>query len=169
MPVEKAIPADADFWDEWRFVSVEEYNNVYVPAQQRYAAAVNLKEKIEYALNNGIEASDLADEYAVYNNTNSTIEELNKAADSAYDKGRWVEIREYFEDIVEGEQNDVSGVFTNNDFSDGNANGWDITWTAKTKEATNIGYQANKPYTNGEVTIEKFIEAWKENSAPSAC
>lgn len=167
MPVEKAIPADADFWDEWRFVSVEEYNNVYVPAQQRYAAAVNLKEKIEYALNNGIEASDLADEYAVYNNTNSTIEELKKAADSAYDKGRWVEIKEYFEEIVEGEANDVSGVFTNNDFSDGNANGWDITWTAKTKEATNIGYQANKPYTNGEVTIEKFIEAWKENSAPN--
>ena len=164
---EKAFPDGAEFWDEWRFVSVEEYNNVYVPAQQRYAAAVNLKEKIEYALNNGIEASDLADEYAVYNNTESTTEELNKAADSAYDKGRWVEIKEYFEDIVEGEANDVSGVFTNNDFSDGNANGWDITWTAKTKEATNIGYQANQPYTNGEVKIEKFIEAWKENSAPN--
>lgn len=167
MPVEKAIPADADFWDEWRFVSVEEYTNVYVPAQQRYAAAVNLKEKIEYALNNGIEAEELAEQFAVYNNLESTTEELNKAAEAAYDKGRWVEIKEFFEDIVDGEQNDVSGVFTNNDFSDGSANGWDITWTANSKEATNIGYQANSDYTYGEVTLHQFIEAWKNNSDPN--
>ena len=159
MDPELAFPAGAPFWDEWQFVSVAEYE-AYKEKAAIYLAAENLKAQIESAMEKGIEASALADEFEVYNNTSSSIEELKKAADAAYDKGRWVEIAEYFENIEEGEKNDVSGVFTNSDFSSGNANGWDITYTANSTAASNIGYQGAS-YTNGDVTISGFIEAWK--------
>ncbi|MDE5740564.1 MAG: hypothetical protein K2H92_09715, partial [Bacteroidaceae bacterium] len=161
MDPELAFPAGAPFWDEWQFVSVAEYE-AYKEKAAIYLAAENLKAQIESAMEKGIEASALADEFEVYNNTSSSIEELKKAADAAYDKGRWVEIAEYFENIEEGEKNDVSGVFTNPDFSSGNANGWDITYTANSTAASNIGYQGAS-YTNGDVTISGFIEAWKAN------
>ena len=166
LDAELAFPEGSAFWDEWRFVSVEEYTNVYIPELERYLAAVNLKEKIEYALGNEIPAADLADYYAVYNNLNSTTEELQEAAAAAYDKGRWPEIKEYFENIEQGEKNDVSGVFVNPDFETGNVDGWDITYTANSAEATNIGYQGREGgYTNGDVTVNKFIEAWKDDGA----
>jgi hypothetical protein len=168
LDAELAFPEGSAFWDEWRFVSVEEYTNVYIPELERYLAAVNLKEKIEYALGNEIPAADLADYYAVYNNLSSTTEELEQAAAAAYDMGRWPEIKEYFENIEQGEKNDVSGVFVNPDFETGNVNGWDITWKGDTDEASNIGYQGKEGgYTNGDVTINKFIEAWKKNAAPN--
>ena len=168
------ITADETFYDEWAAVSFEAYQTYYdfINSEEgkdmvaRYTAAQTLKAQILGAQEKGISASTLADEYAVYNNLESTVEELNAAAASAYDKGRWVEIAPYFENVVQGEKNDVSGVFVNNDFSAGNANGWDITYTRGSTEATNIGYQG-ATYTNGEVTINGFIEAWKENTAPA--
>jgi len=155
-----------EFWDEWKFVSVETYK-AYVEKMTIYDAAANLKKQIEAAEKKGISTANLADEYAVYNNLNSTLEELTNAAASAYDKGRWTEIAQYFEDVVQGEKNDVSGVFVNNDFSAGNANGWDITYTGNSTEATNIGYQNNASYSNGDVQISGFIEAWKNTSSPN--
>ncbi|MDE6000685.1 MAG: DUF5339 domain-containing protein [Bacteroidaceae bacterium] len=163
MDPELAFPAGAPFWDEWQFVSVAEYE-AYKEKAAIYLAAENLKAQIESAMEKGIEASALADEFEVYNNTSSSIEELKKAADAAYDKGRWVEIAEYFGKIVEGEKNDVSGVFTNPDFETGNVNGWDITYTANSTAATNIGYQhRDGGYNNGDISIVNFIEAWKAN------
>ena len=170
-----------DFYDVWQFVSVSEYE-AYTQKVAAYLAAVDLIEKIEYALENGIAASELADQYAVYNNTNSTLEQLKNAAAAAYDKGRWVEIKEFFENVKQGEKNDVSGVFVNNDFSDGTINGWDITYSGGSTAATNIGYQYSagtsditipetgevvKGYINGEAWISGFIEAWKDTSSPN--
>ena len=171
---EGAISAEETFYDEWAAVSPEAYEKYYafVTSEEGqtmmacYAAAQTLKARILEAQSKGISAANLADEYAVYNNLNSTVEELNAAAAAAYDKGRWVEIAEYFEGITPGEKNDVSGVFVNNDFSAGNANGWDITYTGNSTEATNIGYQG-ATYTNGEVTISGFIEAWKDANSPN--
>lgn len=151
--------------DVWAFVSPEAYE-AWKGAAEIYTAAMNLKEQIDWAKSKGITDAALADEIAVYNNTNSTIEELNNAAASAYDKGRYTEIAQYFDNIIQGEKNDVSGVFVNNDFEAGNANGWDITWKGNSTEATNIGYQGAS-YTNGTVTINKFIEAWKNDAAPA--
>lgn len=149
----------------WAFVSLEEFE-AWKDKGAIYAAAMDLKEQIEWAESKGITESALADEIAVYNNTNSTLDELKAAAASAYDKGRYVEIAVYFDNVIQGEKNDVSGVFVNNDFSSGNANGWDITWQGNSTEATNIGYQSAS-YTNGEVTISGFIEAWKNDAAPA--
>ena len=153
--------------DVWAFVSPEAYE-AWKGAAEIYAAAMNLKEQIEWAKSKGIKESDLADEIAVFNNTNSTIEELNNAAASAYKKGRYTEIAQYFDNIVQGQKNDVSGVFTNNDFESGNVNGWDITWQANTDAATNIGKDPNgTEYKNGDVVVHNFIEAWKSTAAPA--
>lgn len=159
------------FYDEWAAVSKEAYEtwntaskseeNKKVRAQ--YNAAKTLKIAILKAEAVGVATADLAECYAVYNNLNSTIEELEKAAAIAYDKGRWVEIEPIFGDIEEGEENDVSGVFTNPDFSSGDTNGWDITWKANTEGANSVGYQKAE-YKNGDVVITQFIEAWKKDN-----
>ena len=149
----------------WAFVSEEAYA-AWRELAVVYDAAENLKAQIEWAKSNGISDADLAEYQAVYDNSNSTLEELKAAAAAAYDKGRWAEIKEYFENIVQGEKNDVSGVFVNNDFSAGNASGWDITYKASSDEASNIGYQGAS-YSNGEVQISGFIEAWKNESSPN--
>lgn len=172
---EGAIGTDETFYDEWAAVSPEVYEAYYTYINsdetkamiETYAAAQKLKTQIEYAMANGIAASDLADQFAVYNNTSSTIAELEAAAAAAYDKGRWVEIKDVFENVVQGEKNDVSGVFVNPDFENGTADGWDITYTAQSVEATNIGYMGAS-YSNGDVTVSKFIEAWKDDGATPA-
>lgn len=52
----------------------------------------------------------------------------------------------------------ATSLLTNPDFSTGNINGWTCNYTKNTN-VTNIGYQS-ATYTNGDVTINKFIEAW---------
>ncbi|MBQ6751073.1 MAG: hypothetical protein IJR02_15060 [Bacteroidaceae bacterium] len=187
---EGAIGAEETFYSDWAAVSKEVYDEyyVYINSEEtkdmiaRYAAAQTLKANILGAESKGITSANLANEYAVYNNLNSTVEELKAAAAAAYDKGRWVEIEEYFKDVVQGEKNDVSGVFVNNDFSAGNVDGWDITYQGGSKEATNIGYQYSAGtyditipetgevvmgYMNGEAWISGFIEAWKDTNTPN--
>lgn len=62
--------------------------------------------------------------------------------------------------VKEGQFFTITNVFLENaDFSAGNIEGWETNYVAG-QQAQNIGYQGNK-YTNGDVTIEKFIEAWK--------
>ena len=160
------LAADPNASVDWQFIpeaAYDEYQEKVAP----YLAAMHLKEMIEWAMEQGVKAADLAECFAVYNNTNSTVEQLNAAADVAYKKGRFAEIAPYFEHIVQGEKNDVSGVITNNDFSDGTVNGWDITYTANSNEATNIGYQSNSVYSNGDISLNQFIEAWKNTSSPN--
>ena len=65
------------FYDEWKFVSVEAYN-AYLEQQVVYAAAQSLKAAIDKAKeeNPGI---NLSEAESVYNNTSSTIEDLQAA------------------------------------------------------------------------------------------
>ena len=179
--IEGATAFEGEVYDLWQFVAPDEYD-AYTGKVAAYLAAENLKKQIEYAMNNGIAASELADQFAVYNNLESSASELKAAADVAYDKGRWVEIKEYFANITQGEKNDVSGVFVNNDFADGTINGWDITYQGNSTTATNIGYQYSSGtsnitipetgevvlgYINGDAWVSGFIEAWKDNNSPN--
>ena len=55
---------------------------------------------------------------------------------------------------------DITNIFLDNaDFSAGNILGWETNYVSG-QQAQNIGYQGAN-YTNGDVTISKFIEAWK--------
>lgn len=53
---------------------------------------------------------------------------------------------------------DITSVLVNPDFEVGNINGWETNYVSG-KQAQNIGYQGAS-YTNGEITISKFIESW---------
>ncbi|MBP3551785.1 MAG: hypothetical protein J6K05_01255 [Bacteroidaceae bacterium] len=171
---EGAIGVDEVFYSEWAAVSQEGYDayKTYLREPEikdmvsRYHGAVQLKAAIKWAEEVGVPKTELAPYYEVYNNTGSSLETLQAAAAAVRDMGRWNEIKVHFEGIVQGEKNDVSGVFTNNDFSNGNTNGWTITYTKNSAEATNIGYQKAE-YTNGNVVISGFIEAWKDNNDPA--
>ena len=50
-------------------------------------------------------------------------------------------------------------LIVNNNFDSGDIDDWTCTFK-KDVNATNIGYQSNKNYVNGDVTVSKFIEAW---------
>lgn len=171
---EGAIGVDEVFYSEWVAVSQEDYDayKIYLKEPEvkdimsRYHGAVQLKAAIKWAEEVGVPRTELAPYYEVYNNTGSSLETLQTATATVRDMGRWNEIKVHFEGIVQGEKNDVSGVFTNNDFSSGNTNGWTITYTKNSAEATNIGYQKAE-YTNENVVISGFIEAWKDNNAPA--
>ena len=72
-----------NFYDEWKFVSEETYNE-YVENIDKYNAATSLKKAIDEAKaeNPGI---DLSAQETVYNNTSSTLEELQAAEKSVGD------------------------------------------------------------------------------------
>ena len=57
---------------------------------------------------------------------------------------------------------DFTSLLVNPDFN-GNINGWTCTFKSGTN-ATNVGYQGAS-YTNGDVQISQFIEAWANNSS----
>ena len=53
---------------------------------------------------------------------------------------------------------DITRFVVNPDFEELSANGWTITYTSSTSNTR--GYQ-NSSYTNGDITISHFIEAWR--------
>ena len=57
---------------------------------------------------------------------------------------------------------DATSLIKNASFDAGNISGWTCTFE-KGKNATNVGYQGAS-YTNGSVTINKFIEAWSDGN-----
>ena len=62
--------------------------------------------------------------------------------------------------VNDGKYFDITNIFLNNaNFSDGNILGWETNYVSG-QQAQNIGYQGSS-YTEGDVTITQFIEAWK--------
>ena len=57
---------------------------------------------------------------------------------------------------------DATALIKNNSFDTGNTNGWTCTFKSGVN-ASNTGYQ-RASYTNGDVTISGFIEAWANSS-----
>lgn len=98
---------------------------------------------------------------AVYNNPESTVEEINAASE---------ELRNQVRDqmIVYGTTKSTADnpidltkyLLLNPDFMAGNADNWDITPGI----GQNLGYQANNIYLgeDGDVEVNQFIEAWTQ-------
>lgn len=62
--------------------------------------------------------------------------------------------------VKEGQYFNITNIFLDNaDFSAGNILGWETNYVSG-QQAQNIGYQGAN-YTNEDVTISQFIEAWK--------
>lgn len=95
---------------------------------------------------------------AVLQQDSFTKDELTAAKTALQLEVRKAEVKAVLDGASEDDPKDATSLFTNPDFSAGNANGWTNTFVSGTN-ATNVGYQSSS-YTNGDVTISGFIEAW---------
>lgn len=139
---------DVEPYVDWAFVSEATYN--------LHVARLALYNTLNSAVESGV---DYAAAAAVYENASATIEQINEAKDALQkainDKA--------FGEASEDNPQDVTDWLVNADFSAGNTSGWNVGFVGGTN-ATNVGYQGAS-YTNGDVTINQFIEAWASNSS----
>ena len=139
---------------DWQLVPVDQAEE-FVGKLTNYKAAVALGELIDQVEAEHPElTSAIAAAKEVYTNYSATTEELNDASKALKLAVNYASIAGATEDSPK----DATQFFQNPDFSAGNIDGWDCTFE-KNKNVTNLGYQGAN-YTNGEVTINQFIEAW---------
>ena len=162
--------------NEWCFIPLEsvdleavnaaqeEYNiklAAYNKADSLYKSRLILFEMLNEAVKY---SADYTEASAVYNNEASTIAEVDTAA-AHLRKLIAVAILPYAKanSTVEAPVELTKYIITNPDFNAGNIDGWTVTAGI----GQNQGYQANSSYKNaeGEVVVDKFIEAWRP--APS--
>ena len=111
-----------DIYTVWAVVSTDTYDTYIEEAKETnklYVAAQDLKNRIQdaYDDNPGIDLSDLI---AVYNNTSSTLEELEEAYDAVSDAiVDYLKSQGSVDDPVE-----MTSALTNPDFSTGDYTGW---------------------------------------------
>lgn len=125
----------SDVNDTWAAVDTAVYNTYIELAKAQnalYTAAASLKATIEAAIaaNPGI---DLSTQIAVYNNTSSTVDELNAATESVSQA-----IIDFWKDSASADNPvDFTSALTNPDFSTGDNTGWsyDSSLTAPTVDA----------------------------------
>lgn len=141
---------------DWEFYAIPEWAT-YFKELEVYEKSEELKGMIEIAENANVDVSAAV---AVYNDLSATVEQLQKAID---------DLRVLMANALDGasEENPLDATFMlrNANFDSGTVEGWDITYKGGSTEATNIGYQG-ATYTNGDVQISGFIEAWKNTSTP---
>lgn len=137
---------------DWKLIPVE---SEYVQQRLTYNAAIKLGALIEQTEAEYPELTSALDEAkAIYNNYSATADELTAAAKDLQLAVNYASIA----GATNESPKDATQFFKNPDFSAGNIDGWDCTFE-KNKNVTNLGYQGAN-YTNGDVTINQFIEAW---------
>lgn len=141
----------------WAFITKANYQAL-LPRIEAYNAAQELKEAIEAAEAQGV---DVSSAQAVYNNTNSTAEEL-KAATEALKKATNQAI---VDNIDPADPQDLSSIIPNHDFSSSHS-GWTTTMIAENdNEAIQNNALQNKDNNSNALTNQdayngKFYENW---------
>jgi len=130
---------------------VEAYN----VAMGIYNAKVSLQATLDAAVAAGVSETDINAAVAIYESETATEAEVLAANTSLQ---LTIKLKGATPPV------DITSVLQNPDFEIGNISGWETNYVSG-KQALNIGYQGAS-YTNGEVHIEKFIEAWKDNVSP---
>ncbi len=139
-----ADPTQEDHMIDWAFVDPSEFD-LWSAKRSLYDALVNAEDQ-------GVDL-DLTEYSSVYASSsdidelNATTSALNEAVNAALLSG-----------ASEDNPADMSSLLTNPAFDTGDITGWTCTFVSGTN-ATNVGYQSAS-YTNGDVTISQFIEAW---------
>lgn len=100
--------------------------------------------------------------YAKFDNTdNMTNAELQALIDECEYVIALIKMPSGLEDATDDEPIDLTEIITNADFAQGNANGW----TLNLPNSNSLGYQG-ATYTNGDVSVAQFVEAWRSNNTP---
>ena len=148
---------------DWMLIEPGEY----LEALKVYDARKTLYDALVEGDENGIDEAVLDAATVVYNNAAATIAELGEQTThvkAAIARLKYEAIEEFQNASNDNPQDVTEYCLVNPDFEAGNISGWTTNYVSG-KQANNIGYQGAS-YTNGDVTISKFIEAWKDNSAP---
>ncbi|MBR1788340.1 MAG: hypothetical protein IJ762_04000 [Bacteroidaceae bacterium] len=155
-----SVKPEDGFFCDWQLVDV----SVFIARQKLFELAVTIEEE------------DLGVDYEAYTEVyngedlealNAAVTELNQQIQTA----RAYAVLRYGEDGLNPPSNDnpadATSLIVNSDFSEGNINGWTCTFVSG-KNASNVGYQGAN-YTNGDVQISQFIEAWTPNQMNPNC
>ena len=151
--VAHARPAKSGWYTDWVFLTEIPANlDVLLARYKLY----HLYER--YFSDN--EGSEVAAAKTVYDNGEATVEQLNDAYTTLY-------AARYAHQLAVASDSDprdiTEFVLTNPDFSTGDISGWETDYVSGV-QAENIGYQGAS-YTNGDVNIHRFIEAWRWSPA----
>ena len=142
---------------DWMLIEPGEY----LQALEVYQVRKDLYDALMEASEAGVDAETLNAAGAVYTNASATAEDMLKQ--KAHLLAAIAGLNYDFSGASEDSPLDVTDqVLVNPAFEDGNINGWVCTFV-KGSTATNVGYQGAS-YTNGDVSINKFIEAWQQNT-----
>ncbi|MBQ0021582.1 MAG: hypothetical protein KBT39_13850 [Bacteroidales bacterium] len=165
----------AGFGISWAFMTQEDATAL-VEALKPYNAAMALKKVIDQAKADYPEV-DCSKAEAVYNNTNSTVEELKAAEKLVANAIAAIHTAKVLDGATEKSPKDGTELIVNADFSAGDISGWECTFVSGTT-ATNVGYQGaayprdgvtpvywedEDTNESGESRIGQFIEAWANN------
>lgn len=138
----------------WTAIPYDVYQE-YATKLAAYTAAM----KLEAELNSNktkYPGFSVAEYEAVFNNTASTATELDAAREKmANDLYDW-RIQTELTGATNTDPRDATSFIQNPDFENGNDNGWSISIGSTSAS----GYQGDT-YTNGDVTISNFIQAWR--------
>ena len=151
--------ANADKWIYWQFVPESEASAI-----KSYASTAFALYDARVALYNALLAADennvSTDEAGAVYTTSSDVTAIKAATTNLQREVNKVRFATLFAGASNDNPIDVTAYCLNNaDFSAGNINGWETNYVSGV-QAQNIGYQGAS-YTNEDVTISKFIEAWK--------
>ena len=146
---------------EWQFVAVEGFDPSAAESMaalfEVYEAKLALYNLAVAIVDEGLEV-DYEQYTSVYNG--SDLEALKAAYEPLHRAYMEAKVAELGKDAAPDNPVDFTSMLVNPTF-EGNINGWVCTFKSGTN-ATNIGYQGAS-YTNGDVQINKFIEAWANN------
>lgn len=123
---ETRLYAGGTDYDEWYSVNEEEYNK-YIEGMNLYYTAAELKEEIDDA-KSYYPSLDLSAEEAVYNNEESTIDQLKAAISSVISKMK----AKYGENASLDNPVDFTKFIVNPSFEDANLNGWTVNTSGDT-------------------------------------
>ncbi len=153
--------AQTDSNVEWQFVAVEGFDPSAAESMaalfEVYEAKLALYNLAVAIVDEGLEV-DYEQYTSVYNG--SDLEALKAAYEPLHRAYMEAKVAELGKDAAPDNPVDFTSMLVNPTF-EGNINGWVCTFKSGTN-ATNIGYQGAS-YTNGDVQINKFIEAWANN------
>ena len=152
---------DAELCIDWKFMPEAEY--------EKYLSHLKAW---DYIYNGELDQfiADVEDDYgnkfdlstlkALLNSTTPVLYEDIEAAITATKKA----ILEYhFGHATDDEPVDATSMLVNPDLETGNVTGWTVNYV-QGQTVTNLGFQNNQTYSNGDILVSNFIEAWANSN-----
>ena len=171
MALQTSLQDAEDIYTEINLAGIKAvYNNTNSTAAEldsvraTLAAAVRLVDYIYEELYFNYPDIDTDPAFALLEQSSFTTDEVNAMYDDLYDRARMQSVYEVLDGASADDPRDGTSLIINSDFSEGNINGWDNTFVSGTT-GTDVGYQNNQSYSNGDVTISQFIQAWAAGGA----